>query len=310
MQKKIGFMGTPNFAVPILKNIYQNGYEVSVVYTQPPRKSNRGQKHEKSPIQSFAETIDFKVRTPDYLKNNKSEYKYFKDLDLDLVIIVAYGIIIPKEFLNLSKEGFINLHASILPQWRGAAPIQRSIMNQDKETGISVMKINEKLDEGDVSHVFKINIEENENAQTLSERLSTLASEKISEVIDSIIEKEVNFKSQDHSQATYANKIKKIEGLIDWKDKAANIIGKINGLYPYPGGYFILNGERFKILKAQMSYNKDQPGKVLSNDLEISCGENSIKILEIQREGKKPQKINEFVLGYSQIQKGTNLLNV
>ena len=309
MQKKIAFMGTPIFAVPILKNIYQNGYEVSVVYTQPPRKSNRGQKFEKSPIHSFAETISFDVRTPDKLNDNNSEYEYFKSLNLDLVIVVAYGIIIPKNFLSLSKQGFINLHASLLPKWRGAAPIQRSIMSQDKETGISVMKINEKLDEGDISHIFKINIEENENAQTLSDRLSTLASDKISEVIDSIIDKEVNFKQQDHSQATYAKKIKKIEGLIDWNDRAENIIGKINGLYPFPGGYFIFKGERYKILKAQLSFNKDKAGKVLSNDLEISCGENSIKILEIQREGKKPQKINEFLLG-SQIQKGTNLLNV
>ncbi len=302
-------MGTPIFAVPILKNIYQNGHEVSVVYTQPPRKSNRGQKFEKSPIHTFAETISFDVRTPDQLKNNKSEYEYFKNLDLDLVIIVAYGIIIPKEFLSLSKEGFINLHASILPKWRGAAPIQRSIMSKDKETGISVMKINEKLDEGDISHIFKININENENAQTLSDRLSALASEKISEVIESIMDKEVKFKPQDHSKATYAEKIKKIEGLIDWNNKAEDIIGKINGLYPYPGGFFIYRGERYKILKAQLSFSKDQPGKVLSNDLEISCGENSIKILDIQREGKKPQKIYEFVLG-SQIQKGTNLQDV
>ena len=309
MLQKIAFMGTPNFAVPILKNIYQNGYEISAVYTQPPRKSNRGQKFEKSPIHSFAETISFNIRTPDRLKDNKSEYEYFKSLDIDLVIIVAYGIIIPKEFLSLSKEGFINLHASILPKWRGSAPIQRSIMSQDKETGISVMRINEKLDEGDISHIFKINIEENENAESLSERLSNLASEKISEVIDSIIDKDVDFKPQDHSRATYANKIKKIEGLIDWNDKAENIIGKTNGLFPYPGGYFIYKGERYKILKAQISFNKDQPGKVLSSDLEISCGENSIKILEIQREGKKPQKINEFILG-SQIEKGTNLFNV
>ena len=309
MQKKIAFMGTPIFSVPILKNIYQNGYEISAVYTQPPRKSNRGQKIEKSPIHSFAETISFDVRTPDKLKNNKSEYEYFKKLDLDLVIIVAYGIIIPKEFLSLSKEGFINLHASILPRWRGAAPIQRSIMSQDKETGISVMRINEKLDEGDVSHIFKINIEENENAESLSERLSNLASEKISDVIDSIMDKEANFKPQDHAKAIYAKKINKNEGLIDWNDKARNIIGKINGLFPYPGGYFIYKGERYKILKAKISFSKDQPGKVLSSDLEISCGENSIKILEIQREGKKPQKVNEFIIG-SQIQKGVNLFNV
>tara|TARA_B100000003_G_scaffold190673_1_gene188928 strand:- start:592 stop:1521 length:930 start_codon:yes stop_codon:yes gene_type:complete len=309
MQKKIGFMGTPNFAVPILKNIYQNGYAVSAVYTQPPKRSNRGQKFEKSPIHSFAETISLNVKTPDQLKKNHSEYEYFKQLDLDLVIVVAYGIIIPKEFLKLSKEGFINLHASILPKWRGAAPIQRSIMMQEKETGISVMKINDKLDEGDISHIFKINIEKNENAQSLSERLSNLASEKILDVIDSILNKEINFKPQDHTKATYAKKIEKTEGLINWKDKAENIIGKINGLYPYPGGYFIYKGQRYKILKAEKSFSKDKPGKVLSNEFEISCGENSIKILEIQREGKKPQKINEFILG-SQITVGSNLLDV
>ncbi len=309
MQRKIAFMGTPVFAVPILKNIYQNGYEISAVYTQPPRKSNRGQKFEKSPIHSFAETISLDVRTPNQLKNNLSEYEYFKKLDLDLVIVVAYGIIIPKEFLLLSKEGFVNLHASILPKLRGAAPIQRAIINQEKETGISVMKINDKLDEGDISHIFKININENENAQSLSERLSILASEKISDVIDDILDKNINFKPQDHSKATYAKKIKKTEGLINWNEKAENIIGKINGFFPYPGGYFIYRGERYKILKAQISFSKEKPGKVLSNELEISCGENSIKILEIQREGKKPQKINEFMLG-SQIIKGTNLFDV
>ena len=309
MLQKIAFMGTPNFAVPILKNIYQNGYEIAAVYTQPPRKSNRGQKLEKSPIHLLSETLTLNTRTPEQLKNNKSEYEYFKNLDLDIVIIVAYGIIIPKEFLTLSKEGFINLHASILPQWRGAAPIQRSIMSQDKETGISVMKINEKLDEGDISHIFKIDIEENENAQSLSDRLSILASEKISEIIDSILDKEINFRPQDHSKATYAKKIKKTEGLINWNDNAENIIGKINGLFPYPAGYFVHKGERYKILKAEKSFSKEKPGKVLSNELEISCGENSIKILEIQREGKKPQKINEFMLG-SQITKGNNLIDV
>ena len=309
MQKKIAFMGTPNFAVPILKSIYQNGYDVSVVYTQPPRKSNRGQKLEKSAIHSLSETLTLGVRTPDKLNDNKVEYEFLKNLNLDLVIVVAYGQLIPKEFLSLSKAGYINLHASILPKWRGAAPIQRSVMNRDKETGISVMKINEKLDEGDISHIFKIDIDPNENSESLSERLSVLASQKISDVIDSILDKEANFAPQDHSKATYAKKIKKNEGLINWNDKAENIIGKINGLFPYPGGYFIYQGERYKILRAEISFNKDQPGKVLSNDLEISCGENSIKILEIQREGKKSQKTNEFLLG-SKIHKETNLLNV
>ena len=309
MQRKIAFMGTPNFAVPILKCIYQNGYEVSAVYTQPPKKSNRGQKFEKSPIHLLAETLNLNIRTPNHFKENNLEYEYIKNLNLDLVIVIAYGQIIPKNFLSLSKQGFINIHASILPKWRGAAPIQRSIINQDKETGISVMKINENLDEGELSHIFKTNIIENENAQSLSDRLSILASENISNVIDSIFDNEVNFKPQDHSKATYAKKIKKTEGLIDWNDSAENIIGKINGLYPYPGGYFLYKGERYKILKAEKSFSKENPGKILTHDLEVSCGTNSIKILEIQREGKKSQKINEFLLG-SQIKKGTNLLDV
>ena len=309
MQRKIAFMGTPNFAVPVLKHIYQNGYEITVVYTQPPKKSKRGQKIEKSPIHLISETLSLNVRTPDKLRENNLEYEYIKNLNLDLVIVVAYGQILPKNLLSLSKKGFINLHASILPKWRGAAPIQRSIMNQEKETGISVMKINEKLDEGDISQILKINIIENENAQSLSERLSALASENISDIIENILSKKINFKPQNHSEATYAKKIKKEEGLIDWNDSSENIIGKINGLYPYPGGYFLFKGERYKILKAEKSFAKENPGKVLTNDLEISCGTNSIKIIEIQREGKKSQKINEFLPG-SQIKKGTNLLDV
>ena len=309
MAKKIIFMGTPLFAVPILKSLYQNGFPISVVYTQPPQKSHRGQKINKSPIQGISETLNIDFRCPENLKDNEEEHKFIKNLNADLAIVVAYGKLIPENFLNLTKKGFINIHGSILPKWRGAAPIQRSIMSQDKETGISVMKINEKLDEGDISQILKINIIDNENAQSLSERLSILASENISDIIDNILDKEVSFKPQDNLKATYAKKIKKIEGLIDWNDSSENIIGKINGLYPYPGGFFIYRGERYKILKAQLSFSKDQPGKVLSNDLEISCGENSIKILDIQREGKKPQKIYEFVLG-SQIQKGTNLQDV
>ena len=154
MAKKIVFMGTPMFAVPILKSLYQNGYPISDVYTQPPQKSQRGQKINKSPIQGIAETLNLDFRTPKYLKDNKEEYEYFKSIDADLAIVVAYGQIIPKEFLTLTKKGFINIHASLLPKWRGAAPIQRSIMNLDTETGVSVMKIAEKLDTGPVCNAF------------------------------------------------------------------------------------------------------------------------------------------------------------
>ena len=153
MLKKIVFMGTPMFAVPILKSLYQNGYPVSCVYTQPPQKSKRGQKINKSPVQLISETLNIEFRTPNSLKENIEELEYFKSLEADLAIVVAYGQIIPKSYLNLTKKGFINIHASILPKWRGAAPVQRSIMNLDKETGISIMKIREGLDTGPVCNV-------------------------------------------------------------------------------------------------------------------------------------------------------------
>jgi methionyl-tRNA formyltransferase len=309
MLKKIVFMGTPLFAVAILKSLYQNGYPISVVYTQPPQKSQRGQKINKSPIQGISETLNIECRTPITLKDNKEEYQYLKNLNPDMVIVVAYGQIIPKEFLSLAKKGFINIHASLLPKWRGAAPIQRSIMNLEKETGVSIMKIDEKLDTGPVCTTYKIKITGGDNAEIISEKLSLFAAEKILDNIDNILEDKIEFKEQDHSEATYAPKIKKSEGQINWNETAENIIGMVNGLYPSPGAFFIYKGERYKILKAEHNSNSGEIGEVLDNYLQISCGnKKSIKVLEIQRQGKKPQNINEFMLG-SQIKKGSNLNN-
>ena len=301
-------MGTPIFAVPILKSLYQNGYPVSVVYTQPPQKSQRGQKINKSLIQSLSETLNIEFRTPLSLKNNREEYEYLKKLDADLGIVVAYGQIIPNEILNLTKKGFINIHASLLPKWRGAAPIQRSIINLDKQTGITIMKINNKLDSGPICNSYKIDISNNANAEIISNKLSLLGAEKILDNIDNILDDEIEFKEQNHADATYANKIEKSEGKIDWNNKAENIIGKINGLYPSPGAWFIYKGERFKILKAEISEGKGKPGIILDEYFKVACNNKSIKILEIQRQGKRPQKINEFMLG-SQIKEGSNLNN-
>ena len=309
MAKKIVFMGTPMFAVPILKSLYQNGYPISDVYTQPPQKSQRGQKINKSPIQGIAETLNLDFRTPKYLKDNKEEYEYFQSIDADLAIVVAYGQIIPKEFLTLTKKGFINIHASLLPKWRGAAPIQRSIMNLDTETGVSIMKIAEELDTGPVCNTYKINLENNLNASDVADKLSLIAAEKILDNIDNILEDRVKFIDQDHSKATYASKIQKAEGEINWNDEAKVIIGKINGLHPVPGAFFIYKGERYKILKAELANGKGEKGNVLNDYLEIGCGNNkSIKILRIQRQGKRPQNTGEFMLG-SQIKKGSNLNN-
>ncbi len=240
-------MGTPLFAVPILKSLYQNGYPISIVYTQPPQRSHRGQKINKSPVQGISETLNIDFRSPEDLKNNNQEYEFLKSLNADLAIVVAYGQIIPKDFLNLTKKGFINIHASILPKWRGAAPIQRSIMNLDKETGISIMKISEELDSGPLCNIYKIKLDENDNAEEISEKLSTLAAEKILDNVDDILDDKASFKEQDHSKATYAKKILKNEGQINWCDDVFKIIGKINGLFPTPGAYFNFSGERYKI---------------------------------------------------------------
>ena len=309
MSKKIIFMGTPLFAVPILKSLYQNGYPISVVYTQPPQKSHRGQKINKSPIQGISETLNIDFRCPENLKDNDEEYEFIKNLNADLAVVVAYGKLIPKNFLNLTKKGFINIHGSILPSWRGAAPIQRSIMNLDKETGISVMKLVETLDSGPVSNIYKIKLDQNNSAEEISEKLSFLAAEKILDDIDDILDDKAKFIDQDHSKASYAKKIEKIEGEINWNDEAQKIIGKINGLFPVPGAFFNFKGERYKILKAVIGNGIGQAGEVLSDKLEIACTNNqSIKILEIQRQGKKPQKIGEFMLG-SSIRKGSLLSN-
>ena len=307
MLKNIVFMGTSNFAVPILKSLYQNGYAISCVYTQPPSKSNRGQKLNKSPVNLISETLNIEVRTPHRLKNNKEEEIFLKKINPSLIIVVSYGQLIPKNLLEIPKNGFINVHASLLPKWRGAAPIQRAIMNLDGKTGISIIKLNENLDEGPIINKYEFKISENMNASELSENLANLASQKIIDNLDNIFEGKAQFEYQNNLDATYAKKIDKLEGKINWRETAENIMGKINGLHPSPGAWFLFNSERYKILKAEISNAKGEIGMVLNDNFEIGCKNKSIKILSIQREGKKIQNINEFVLG-TKIKKGTCII--
>ena len=305
MNNKIVFMGTPSISAHILKSLYQNGYNIEVVYTQPPVPSSRGHKVNKSSVHLISETLNLPIRTP-ILLNNEDEINFLKNKDISLGIVVAYGQILKKDFLNIPKYGWINIHYSLLPKFRGAAPIQRAIMQNEKFTGISIMKINESLDAGPICNQYKLKILENENSDDLSIRLSELASEKILENIDNIFAGSVLFKDQDHSKSTYAKKIKKDEGKINWKDSNEKIIGKINGLYPNPGSWFMFMGERFKILRAEISNLKGKAGQVLSQNLDVGCGCNSIKIIEIQKQGKKALKTKEFLLG-NPIKNGSNL---
>ena len=281
--KKIVFMGTPEFSVPTLESLLKSDHKVVTVYSQPARKANRGQKINQSSVESFAKKHQLNLRTPETL-NNDEEYNYLKMLRPDIVIVIAYGKIIPKKFLSLSKYGYINVHASLLPKWRGAAPIQRSIMNLDNQTGISIMKIVEELDAGPVMHQDKIKINENIDALSLSKVLSKLGAKSTISAINKIENGKAQFQDQNHLEATYAKKISKLEGKINWNQSAKKVLAKINGLNPNPGAWFEFKNERFKVWKAEIINKSGEIGKTLDNKLAVACKEQSIKILEIQKE--------------------------
>ena len=298
-------MGTPKFSVETLDLLLKTPHKIICIYSQPPKKSNRGQKINSSVIQSFAESKKLKVFTPVSLET-ESEYEKFKNLNPDLVIVVAYGKIIPKKFLNVPKYGFINIHASLLPKWRGAAPIQRSIMNGDKITGVSIMKLVEKLDAGPVLNQSLVQINKNTYYEELETKLSKIGSRLLIKSLNDIESNKAGFIEQDHNKATYANKIKKSETKIQWNTDADNILAKINALNSNPGAWFEYNKERYKIFKAEILEKNGKPGEILENDLVVGCKKKAIKVLEIQKQGKNRQKIKDFLIG-SKIKKGTSL---
>jgi methionyl-tRNA formyltransferase len=296
MSLNIAFMGTPQFAVPTLKKILLTSHSVKAVYSQPPRKSNRGMKLEKSPIHVLAEENNLSVRTPNSLEE---DFDYFQQLNVDLVVVVAYGQIISKQFLQLPKYGFLNVHTSLLPKWRGAAPIQRSVMAQDSATGISIMKIEEQLDSGPVLLVESMKLNLSTTSGEVENYLSNIGGDKILEAIQLIEEGKARFIPQEEDKATYAKKIKKEDEIIHWNKSAKEIIAQIHGLNPRPGACFTYKEEKIKIWKAEYVAKNDKPGLVMDNQLCISCGEGALKILEIQRPGKKIQQTKDFLLGFT-----------
>ena len=306
MSKKIVFMGTPDFAVKTLEVLSKSEYQIECVYTQPPKKSSRGQKIKSSPVQILAENLKLKIKNPKNL-NSEKEYEYLKSINPYIIIVVAYGQIIPNKFLNLPKQGFINIHASLLPKWRGAAPIQRSIMNQDKESGISFMQIKEGLDTGPYFKQIKVKINKETTAKNLSNTLAKLGAGNIINCIKSIEENKAKFIKQDESQVTYAKKISKSESKINWNESASNIISKIHGLNPSPGAWFEHRGIRYKIWRAEVSNLLGDSGEILNESLIIGCKKNSLKVLEIQKEGKNRLPIADFLVG-TRFSKGDKII--
>ena len=305
MPLKIVFMGTPEFSVPTLDILIKKKFDILKVYTQPPQKSKRGQKINSSPIENFCKKNKINYKNPINL-NNDEELENFKKLSPDIVIVVAYGQIIPKNFLNIAKFGFINIHASLLPRWRGAAPIQRAIMNGDKKIGVSIMKIQEKLDSGPVLISKELELNQNETYGEIEKQLSIIGANLLIESLKIIEVGDSKFIDQDNSLATYAKKIDKNETKIDWSLNANKVLRHIHGLSPNPGAWFEFENERFKILRAQISTKEGKAGSVLDENLTIGCESASIKILELQRQGKNKQTTKNFLLG-NKIDKGTIL---
>tara|TARA_A100001011_G_C14126847_1_gene763696 strand:- start:88 stop:1005 length:918 start_codon:yes stop_codon:yes gene_type:complete len=304
MSLKIIFMGTPEFSIPALKVLKQSKHKIVCVYTQPPKKKSRGQKKLKTPVHIFSENEGIKVKTNKLTDEN--EYKNFMKLNPDIVVVVAYGQIIPDIYLKNPNLIFLNLHASLLPKWRGAAPIERAILNKDKETGISIMKIEKKLDAGPFMKQLTIKINKETTSGELKNKLSILGADALEESIELISSNKVNFNQQNEKDATYAKKINKVESRINWKDKAENIIAKINAFNPKPGAWFLLKDERIKILKAKEVIKKGEEGQILDNKLTVGCSTNAIQILKLQKEGKREMDSIEFLAG-NNLEKGTKL---
>ena len=293
---KIIFMGTPKFAVPILKSIYKSGHKILEVYTQPATKSGRGQKINYSDIFKCAEKLNLKIRSPDTLDADE-EINHIKKLKPDLVVVAAYGKILPTRLLNIDKLIFINAHASLLPKWRGAAPIQRAIINMDSETGVSIMKIIPKLDAGPVMLQGKIKISQEMSFEDLSKKMSEIAANLILESIKLIENNNVIFTEQKDFEATYAKKIQKNESRVNWNESAKKIIAKVNAFHPNPGCWFELSETRIKIVKAIEVEKSGKVGTIVDNKMTIACSKNAVKILEIKKEGKKQMSVDDYLKG-------------
>ena len=305
MSLKIVFMGTPEFAVPTLDLLFKQNFNIIKVYTQPPKKSKRGQKINASPIENFCKKNKINFKNPENL-NNQEDLKDFKLLSPDVVVVVAYGQIIPKVFLETAKFGFINIHASLLPKWRGAAPIQRAIMNNDETIGVSIMQIEEKLDCGPVFSSRKIDLDLNATYGEVEKKLSVIGADLLIETLKGIESGSLKSIEQISTQATYAKKVDKNEAKINWGLDASKVLAHIHGLSPKPGAWFNYKNERFKVLKGKLSLSKGKQGSALDENLTIGCKFNSIQILELQRQGKNKQTAKEFLLG-KKISKGTFL---
>ena len=298
---RIAFLGTPDFAVPTLTALVAAGHEVAAVYSQPPAPRGRGQVLTPSPVHAHALSLGLPVRTPASMRD-PAEIEAFAALDLDAAVVVAYGQILPREVLDAPRLGCFNLHGSLLPRWRGAAPIQRAVMAGDKVTGVDVMRMSEGLDEGPVLLSESVRIGPLDTAGTIHDRLSPLGAALMVRAIDALSKGPVPETPQTDEGATYAKKIRPWEARINWSKSAVEVDRQILGLSPFPGAWCLAPSERGPIrVKALLSRAEDgegEPGQVLDDRLLIACGEGAVRLLRAQREGRAAQDAETFLRGF------------
>lgn len=296
MTLRLAFMGSPTFALPALEAVLQAGHEIACVYSQPPRPAGRGKQKRPTPVHAFAGERGLDVRTPNSLKKAE-EQKAFAALELDAAIVVAYGLILPKPILDAPRLGAFNLHGSLLPRWRGAAPIQRAIMAGDNITGVQVMRMEEGLDTGPVLATATTPITPDDNASTLHDRLAALGATLLIETLRDIERGDAVETPQPEAGVTYAHKITPAETRIDWTKSAREVDCTIRGLAPHPGAWFELGGARIKALHARAEAGNGAAGVVLDDALLIACGSGAIRLLTVQREGRGPLDASVFLRG-------------
>jgi len=297
---RIVFMGSPDFAVPSLNALVEAGHDVVAAYCQPPRPAGRGKTERKTAVHERAEELGIEVRTPRTLRD-ADEQARFRALDADLAVVAAYGLILPKEILEAPMGGCINVHASLLPRWRGAAPIQRAILAGDETSGVTIMKMDEGLDTGPMLLRHAIDIR-GKNAGQVTEELSKLGARALVEWL----QRPTPLEAQPIAGATYASKIDKAEARIEWRKPAPEIERQVRAFNPMPGAWFEANGERIKLLEAEIAAGSGAPGEILDDGLTIATGNAAIRPLLVQRAGRGPMSTGELLRGFA-IPKGTIL---
>jgi methionyl-tRNA formyltransferase len=297
---RIIFMGTPDFSVPVLTEIIGQGHEVVAVYTRAPKPAGRGMGERKSPVHELAERFGIAVHTPKSLRTDEAA-ELFRAHAADVAVVVAYGLILPKPILDAPALGCLNLHGSLLPRWRGAAPIQRAIMAGDAETGVMVMQMEEGLDTGPVGMAERVTIGADETAGELHDRLSRLGADLMVRALAALSRGSLMFRPQPEAGVTYAHKIEKAESRIDWARPTQAVHDHIRGLSPFPGAWFEADfgrgPERIKVLRSTLAEGEGTPGTRLGEDLTIACKDGAVRLVEIQRAGKGPVKAQEFLRG-------------